>query len=350
MNGERSIRHHLKQRLALEGCRLAFRAADAREFTVWKNDLRGRISDFLGLTHMRRPTCHSVSGNMQDCGMYTQTEMELETEPGISMPLLVLKPKSAQGRCPAVVALHGHVSGGKLAVAGIRDIPKVSSTIDKYNYDYGRQFVREGFIVFCPDARGFGERREDPSGTDILGCSCTLINKIAIPLGQTVAGMWVWDIMRLVDYIVTREDCDPDRIACAGLSGGGLQTLYSSALDERIRCAVISGYFYGVAEAHIDVENCSCNYIPHMWEYADMGDVGALIAPRPLLIETGDRDEENGSSGLANVLRQVETTRQAYRLLGAEHLLFHDVFSGPHKWHGKHAVPWVKQHLGPVTS
>ena len=40
--------------------------------------------------------------------------------------------------------------------------------------------------------------------------------------------------------------------------------------------------------------NCSCNYVPHLFEHVDMGDVGALIAPRPLLVETGTHDDLNG--------------------------------------------------------
>ena len=77
-----------------------------------------------------------------------------------------------------------------------------------------------------------------------------------------------------------------------------MQTLWASIFDSRICCAVISGYFYGYKEALIDGHmNCSCNYVPHLYEHVDMGDLGALLAPMPLLIETGDADPLNGSSG-----------------------------------------------------
>ena len=113
-------------------------------------------------------------------------------------------------------------------------------------------------------------------------------------------------------------------MGCAGLSGGGLQTLWAAALDKRIRCAVISGYMYGYKESLLDMPgNCYCNYVPHLYEYMDMGDIAALIAPRPLLIETGNRDPLNGASGLANVRTQVDTIRRAYRTLEAEDRLYH---------------------------
>ena len=168
---------------------------------------------------------------------------------------------------------------------------------------------------------------------------------MAYPLGQTVTGMWTWDLHRLIDYIQARSDCKPDRIGCGGLSGGGLQTLWATALDSRIRCAVISGYLYGVKESLIDLSHCSCNYVPRLYEYADMGDIAALIAPRPLLIETGTRDDLNGASGIKNVLPQVAIIRKAYRLLNATRSLKHDIFDNEHVWNGIEAVPWMKKTL-----
>ena len=87
------------------------------------------------------------------------------------------------------------------------------------------------------------------------------------------------------------------------------------------------------------------NYVPHLWEYVDMGDLGALIAPRPLLIETGRWDPLNGTRGVDNVNEQVAIARQAYTLLGADDQLDTDVFDGPHKWHGAKVLGWLDKHL-----
>ena len=96
------------------------------------------------------------------------------------------------------------------------------------------------------------------------------------------------------------------RSAVLVLSGGGLQTLCLAALDERVACAVISGYMYGVEDSLLHLSgNRDCNYIPHLWESADMGDVAALIAPRPLLIEAARQDPLNGPRGMDNVDRAV---------------------------------------------
>ena len=128
--------------------------------------------------------------------------------------------------------------------------------------------------------------------------------------------MYAWDLHRLIDYIETRRHCRRGAVGCAGLSGGGLQTLWAATPDDRIKCAVVSGYFCGSRAALVELHRCSCNYVPHLYEYADMGDIGALIAPRPLLISTGAQDPLNGASSVKNVKSQVAIARRAYRLLG----------------------------------
>jgi dienelactone hydrolase len=225
-------------------------------------------------------------------------------------------------------------------------------TINGHNYDYGVQFARAGFITACPDARGFGERREPNKQGDrknpnlLLSNSCHELTLAGAPLGLTVQGMWTWDLMRLLDLLSKDSRIDTKRVGCAGLSGGGMQTLDLVALDTRIKAAVDSGYFYGVRES-LQVTNghCMCNMVPHLWEHFDMGDIGALAAPRGLMIETGNADPLNGSSNLANVRSQVAISRKVFRALGANDRLQHHVFDGNHRWSGEESIPWMQELL-----
>ena len=332
---------------------MRFREKTVAEFIIWRTAVRSELCRLIGLD--RLGTCEpnpQIVERVDKIG-YRQDKLLLQTEDGIIMPIYVLIPdvavaQSANGKSPVVVAPHGHGFGGMHAVSGIREVPEVAARIEECNCDYGLQLVKEGFIVFCPEARGFGQRRESLSqGKDkFLQSSCAQLNKMAMPLSITVTGMWVHDLMRLLDYIESREDCDSDRIGCAGLSGGGLQTLWLSALDDRIRCAVISGYFYGVRDSLlVQSGNCSCNYITGLWEKVDMGDIGALIAPRPILVETGNRDGLNGSRGIDNVIEQLHVTRQAYAVHGAEENVHHDIFDGEHMWHGVESIPFLKSRV-----
>ena len=338
----------MRSRWRRVGRRLALRAETPAEFRRWRAALRRKLKSLTGYDAMERAPLRPKITEGKRLDGYARQRVEIHTEPRVVMSMYVLIPEAGGPPSTPVIAAHGHSSGGKLAVVGERTGPELAQTIREHNYDYGVQMVRAGFIVFCPDARGFGERQEAQvrqTGT-ILNSSCALINHMAIPLGQTVTGMWAWDLHRLADYIQTRSDCRGDAIGCIGLSGGGLQTLWAAALDERIRCAIVSGYFYGYEESLLDLcGNCSCNYVPHLWEYADMGDIGALIAPRPLMIETGTKDPLNGAGGLKNVRSQLRITRRAYRLLGAAGRLNHHVFEGPHRWDGTTAVPWLRRWL-----
>ena len=344
---------YFQERFDAAGRRLALRATTPPEYDAWRDDLRACLRALLGLDTMRHAPAEPRVTERVELGDHVRERVIIHTEPGVEMPFYVLLPAGLRPgeRRPAVLAPHGHASGGKDAPAGVTDLPAVAEAIEKYNYAYGVQLVRAGFVVLAPDARGFGERREwmrQGDGPELyLQSSCQALNHMALPLGQTVTGMWTWDLMRLLDYARTRPEIDPDRVGCAGLSGGGLQTLWLAALDDRVTCAIVSGYFYGVKEALLELaNNCSCNYVPHLWELVDMGDVGALLAPRPFLIETGDQDPLNGRRGVANVAEQVEITRAAYRLLGAEERLRHVVFQGGHRWHGAEAVPWLTRWLG----
>jgi dienelactone hydrolase len=345
-----TAQEYLERRFDREKGKLAFRAKTVEEWRSWHRRLENKLKALTGYDTMRTcPLLPRVTERVEK-GTYIRERVEIQTEPGIIMPIYVLIPKERRSeKMPVVIAPHGHDSGGKITVAGCVEIQGVAERVKNYNYDYGVQFVREGFVVFCPDARGFGERREwTGQGEDkLFSSTCLQLNQMAYPLGQTVAGMWAWDISRLIDYVQSRKDCNPKKIGCAGLSGGGLQTLWAAALDRRISCAVISGYFYGYKESLLKLSNnCSCNYIPHLWEYVDMGDIAALIAPRPLLIETGTRDPLNGESGLKNVKSQYRIVKKAYALLNAKDRLAHDIFEGEHMWHGAKAIPWMKRWLG----
>ncbi|MCM8817376.1 MAG: alpha/beta hydrolase family protein [Candidatus Omnitrophica bacterium] len=324
----------------------SLKAENKRQFFAWKRKARRKLKQLIGYYKFKRCSPQAKINEILEFSDFVRIHMEINTEPDVKMPFYVLKPKIRRDKYPVVIAAHGHSSGGKYAVAGRTDIPQIAEQIKHYNYDYGIQFVKEGFLVFCPDARGFGERQEKWAKGNILASSCLWLNNMAIPLGMTVTGMWTWDIHRLIDYIQTLDDVDKTKIGCLGLSGGGLQTLWASALDERIKCAVISGYMYGYKESLLEMcTNCSCNYVPHLYEYMDMGDIAALIAPRPLLIETGTKDPLNGKTGLKNVYPQISIIKRAYKILGSEKLFKHDVFEGEHRWHGKQAIPWVIKHL-----
>ena len=89
----------------------------------------------------------------------------------------------------------------------------------------------------------FGCRRDSRTAKKGLTTSaCLPVAGAALLLGQTMIGWRVWDVMRTIDWIETRPELDAKRIGCMGISGGCTVTLFSAALEPRIRTAMVSGY------------------------------------------------------------------------------------------------------------
>jgi dienelactone hydrolase len=338
---------YLNSRFQTIGLRMGFKATNLDEWQVWRQDLHGILFELLGLDRMvSTPLNPRITEEVQRDGFRRQ-RVEIDTEPGVTMPFYVLIPDNLNGKVPALIATHGHVSGGKVSPAGAIEFPGVAEKIKEFNYDYGAKCAQRGYLVCCPDARAFGERRESLYEGDefYFANSCNELANMALPLGMTVAGIWTWGLIRLLDYIPTPPECQGQKIGCIGLSGGGLQCLYLSALDERVACAIDSGYFYGVKDALLNLPNCDCNYVPHLWEYVDMGDLGAMIAPRAFMIESGTNDGLNGSRGIINTIEQFEITQKAYDLLGVPEKAYQEIFEGVHRWNGVAAYPWIDRWL-----
>lgn len=338
----------MRKRFDRLGRKLRFKGTTAANATAWRRNARKKLRELIGLDTLQTAPLKPRVTEQVDCGDYIRERVELQVEPLVTMPLFVLIPKAGKPPFATILCPHGHGFGAKAAISGAGGHPEIKAATIKFQADYGRVFCKAGFVALCPDARGFGERREQLAQNSVMNSSCNFLNHMAIPLGQTVTAMWVHDLQRLIEYAQTRPECDATRLGCAGLSGGGLQTLWLAALDERIKAAVDSGYFYGVKQSLLDMHgNCSCNYVPHLWEYADHGDLGALVAPRPLLVQSGDNDPLNGAGGLKNVRSQLAIARKVYKVFGAAANLKHDVFHGQHRWDNVHSVPFMVRHLRP---
>lgn len=329
-----------------------FAGSTPAEFEHWRTQTRGLLQELLGLAKME--ACPLQPTLMDSAALPDGIRREhwrIQTEPDVWMPFYLLVPSGAGLHTRPFVCPPGHNGAGKYTVAGLREYAAVADKIDHYRYDYGWQLARMGYVAVCPDCRGFGERREDPADTQALPAAlkgdCYRLAHMGEPLGIPVAGMLVWDLMRLTDYLYDRGEWDLQNLSCLGFSGGGMQTLWLAALDERIRFAVISGYMYGCRDALLTLNNnCSCNYVPHLWEHLDMGDVASLIAPRPLLVQSCRGDRLNGPRGVVNAMEQVEIIRRAYALLGVPDRLLHEICEGPHQWHGENLTKNMRALLG----
>ena len=352
----------LRARLKREGRKAAFAGKTPADFEAWRVATRARLYDVLGLSLMDRASIEVRElGRVQIAGGIVRTYALLQVERDVWMPFYLLEPScpklDERGLKRCYICPHGHQGAGAASIAGVTGVPAVDDAVRKFNYDYGLRLARMGYMAVCPDARGWGYRRDwkgqgDDEASYLRG-TCLNQARMAEPLGLSVAGLNAWDNMRLIDYLEARGDIAMDDLGCFGFSGGGYMTLYLAALDPRVRKAFVSGYLYGVDDSLLHLNgNCSCNYTPGLWRLLDMGDVASLIAPRPLLVQSCEEDHLNGARGLTNVDEQLDIVRDAYELLGCGEGLRHEVCPGGHHLGVTHLaedIEWLDCHAAAGT-
>ncbi len=314
----------------------AFRAEDVKEHEAWRKRAKERLLEITGITECEKTESGAHKVRTQQMEGFDREYWVMDTEPGIKMPFFLLRPRKSNGG--AVIALHGHGGSKEMMVS-----PDASA--------FAEELALEGFLVFCPDERGSGERREkfEQGDSEMMrrANSHRELEQIAISFGQSLIGLAVWDLMRLVDLIEKMPEVKKGHIGCVGFSGGGQQALWLAALDERIAAAAIGGYFYGMKDSLLLMSNnCACNYVPFLWKTMDMGDLGAMVAPRFLWIENGEEDPLSGYRGLENVYEQLEITKKAYALYHAQDRLTHHAYPGGHVWYGKGLKEFLSDVLG----
>jgi dienelactone hydrolase len=177
---------------------------------------------------------------------------------------------------------------------------------------------------------------------DHYACDTNLVH--AAMAGWNPLAQNVWDLRRSLDVLEQHSLVDPARLGMVGISYGGTVTLFTAAVDARVAACVVSGYFSSWAESHKMPWNmCGSQILYGMLGSLEHEDLGALVAPRPMLVESGTEDD---LFPFATAAESVRRTRLVYEQLGAGDRLVHDIFEGGHQWHGTEALPFLDHWLG----
>ena len=326
-------------------------AANQEDFKTFQIKLREKLLNLTGLDKIKKSSLNPKTLERVEFDGYIREKVLIQTEEMVYMPFYTLIPSDLRDgeKRPCIIAPHGHGSSGKAMVAGDTSNAAVAEKLTDFDSCYGLSLVKEGFIVLCPDARGSGERREwmnqGEEGSKVFESSCTQLNFAAISLGRTLLGLWIYDLMRLIDYVEESDLPVSGKIGCIGFSGGGLQSLWLGALDDRIDCTVIGGYFHGLRDSILKTNMCGCNFVPGLWQITDIGDIASLICPRPVLVESGIHDKLNGERGMEDVYEQAETLKRAYCIMNAEEKFLHYPFDGGHQYCSAPVAGWFKKWL-----
>jgi dienelactone hydrolase len=321
---------------------LRFGARSRAEAEAWQRELRAKLTDLLGGFPRERAPLRAATIETRSFPGYTREKLVFDSGPGVSVLAYLLMPRSAPRPAPVVICIPGHGRGVD-DIVGIDD--KGQDRTDKagYQHDFAIQAAEAGLAALAIEPMGFGCRRDPINARKGLGQkACEPVAGGALMTGQTLIGWRVWDVMRTVDLIESRPELDASRVGCMGISGGGTATLFSTALEPRIRAALVSGYLNTFRDSVGSLAHCVDNYIPGILNWAEMHDIAGLIAPRPLFAESGDQD---AIFPVAASIASFAEVQKIYEVFGSGDRAAHEVFPGEHSFWGKQAIPFLVKSL-----
>jgi len=278
------------------------------ELPVWQTRAREKLAELLGLQNMIPCEANLIIEWERDDYDHREIRFHYETEPGYFVPCHLWIPKGVKAPMPAVICLQGHSTGMHISMRRFK-YPTDEQNFTSGDEDFALQIIKEGYAALVLEQRSFGERACDPA---LFKSPFTCVHdaNVANLLGRTIIGERAWDVSRAVDLLETIPEIDSEHIALMGLSGGGTATYYAGAMEPRIKVVMPAGAVCSFDESIGVIRHCVCNYIPRMAKYFDMGEIACMIAPRPLIVVTGDKDPIFRVEGVRKVYSVIEEIYQ----------------------------------------
>ena len=248
---------------------------------------------------------------------------------------------------PALLCWHGHGQFGKEPVMGNIADAEVQAEMDCYNYGYGHQMARLGFVTYAIDWIGKGERddRVKPNYRSQAADRdwCNLYYLHATMLGTTSLAINLAHARAATDFACTLPQIDGERLGVMGLSGGGTMTVWTALFDSRFRAVEIICYSDLWKEfGFSDINYCGMQVAPGLYSLVDVPELQGLIAPRPLLVDIGASDS---CFRVGGAMQCFERVKAIYAAAGASDNLELDLFPGGHRWGGNKSEAFFKKHL-----
>jgi dienelactone hydrolase len=220
--------------------------------------------------------------------------------------------------------------------------PQDSIAIATKDADVALRAAKFGFIAINPTTRAFGDTRHPDAILKDRPHSCQYYMQRGVLTGRNLIGDRVWDVMKIIDWALENLPVDTDKIVVTGNSGGGTVTLYSGAMDPRIKLCAPSSCFCSFEGSIGTIHHCPCNHIPYIMDLCNMGDIAGLVAPRKLLIINGDKDK---IFPIAPAREEFKTTKAVYEAFGVADNCEMYVGDGPHRYFWAGFSDYYKRHF-----
>jgi dienelactone hydrolase len=204
---------------------------------------------------------------------YRLRKLRYEVVPGFQSVAILYEPEKLQGKVPAILNVNGHVGPMGKAV--------------EYKQKRCINFAKHGIVALNLEWLAFGELRAE-GNQHWYGAHLDLV-------GANALGLFLLEMRRGLDYLCDHPSVDRNRVGVTGLSGGGWQTIFLGALDERVKVAVpVAGYSSTTTKVEArqygdlgDLEQNGTDFLANL----DYTHLTAMMAPRPTLLIHNAEDD-----------------------------------------------------------
>jgi dienelactone hydrolase len=288
-----------------------------------------------------------------------------------------LKPAKALGKLPGILALHDH--GGnkflgwqKVARIDDKSWPVLAKHYERYygGVAWANEIAKRGYAVLVHDTFPFASRRvltadvperlrQGAGDADLADADAIakynafasqhehIMEKSLLSAGTTWPGVYVVEDQRALDVLCARPDVDASRVGCAGLSGGGMRTVFLGGLDDRIRCAVAVGFMTTWRDFLLD--KCFTHtwmaYVPLLPKDLDFPEILALRAPAATMVLNCTEDP---LYTVSEMQRADTIMKETFERGGASNNYRCNFYPGGHKFDLQmqaDAFAWFDRHL-----
>ena len=272
-------------------CGYAFDQINARRLHVgglqtkddWLNrqmELKKIMTEIVGEFPEKTPLNPVITGTLKRDGFVVE-KLYFESRPGFFVTAALFLPTVRKGQLPAIIYCCGHSNEGFRSAAYQRCIINL---------------VKKGFVVLAFDPIGQGERIQyfDANGKSIFSPTTehSYPGNQSFISGRPPANYFIWDGIRAVDYLLSRKEVDPARIGITGRSGGGTQTAYIAAMDDRILASAPECYIttFNKLLRSMGPQDAEQNLMYSLKKGFDLSDLIEIRAPKPTLMITTTMD------------------------------------------------------------
>lgn len=293
----------------------------AQDVKQYQQEVRNKLARSFGKLPERTPLNPHITGTINH-GDLLIDKIIFESRPGFYISALFYRKQNTSQPLPAILFLCGHSATGKFAPA-YQEAPQY--------------FAHRGFAVLSVDPYGQGERREF-TGDKAIGATSehNLRGKQLLLTGEFFGTWRLWDAIRALDYLLTRQEVDSRRVGVTGTSGGGTMTSFLNAFDSRLTMAAPSCY---ITSLRYNIENelsADAEQNPPLFlaQALDLADFIIASAPRQVIILAQDNDffDPRGAKEAYTELKTI------YSILGASDNVHLHMGQGDHSYAPNHRV------------